>query len=99
MVSIPFWSLKCDRVAAAAATARAKAEGTFTGDENAEKGTAVVAVDAAAADDDETRIEPPAPCHSQICRENCPIGEEEGEACSELIPVLHCRVVFQCGRE
>ena len=53
MVSIPFWSLKCDRVAAAAA-ARARAEGTFTGDENAAKGTAAVAAAAAA---DETRIE------------------------------------------
>ena len=52
MVSIPFWSLKCDRVAAAAA--RARAEGTFTGDENAAKGTAAVAAAAAA---DETRIE------------------------------------------
>ena len=51
MVSIPFWSLKCDRVAAAA---RARAEGTFTGDENAAKGTAAVAAAAAA---DETRIE------------------------------------------
>lgn len=50
MVSIPFWSLKCDRVAAAAA-ARARAEGTFTGDENAAKGTAAVAAA------DETRIE------------------------------------------